>query len=129
MVAPDCVVSSVEPNRCVAVHGTALMPNASTPPRSPPVSFQSKVVFGLASVLQYSIGCNFFPCHIFPHKMLHLGFERAWNIIFHDGWLIITVGGFRFEVQQVDVDAENSQGSQAQTVLQGTSIRGSYTFG
>ena len=22
-------------------------------------------------------GCNFFPCHIFPHKMLHLGFERA----------------------------------------------------
>jgi len=76
-VAPDCVVSSVEPNRCVAVHGTALMPNASTPPRSPPASFQSKVVFGLASVLQYSISCNFFPCHIFPHKMLHLGFERA----------------------------------------------------
>ena len=23
------------------------------------------------------MGCNFFPCHIFPHKMLHLGFECA----------------------------------------------------
>ena len=79
-VAPDCVVFSVETNRCVGVHGTASMPNASTPARSPPVSFQSKVVFGSASVLQYLIGCNFFPCHIFPHKMLHLGFERAQSI-------------------------------------------------